>query len=117
MLDPSGNEAVLHCQERILLPYTQDIFTFVRVAVRPVPSDTLTKNQEALCMLRRFDLNTSIRITTDSSIRARIRAVPLRLVVLSLFVAFLVSNMAYAQAPAGPNRPAGVPDGYVITPF
>jgi hypothetical protein len=25
--------------------------------------------------------------------------------------------MAYAQAPAGPNRPAGVPDGYVITPF
>jgi len=68
-------------------------------------------------MQRRFDLNTSIRITTDSSIRARIRAVPLRLVVLSLFVAFLVSNMAYAQAPAGPNRPAGVPDGYVITPF
>jgi len=25
--------------------------------------------------------------------------------------------MAYAQVPAGPNRPAGVPDGYVITPF
>jgi hypothetical protein len=25
--------------------------------------------------------------------------------------------MAYSQRPAGPNRPAGVPDGYVITPF
>jgi hypothetical protein len=37
--------------------------------------------------------------------------------VLSLSLAFLASTMAYAQAPAGPNRPGGVPDGYVITPF
>jgi hypothetical protein len=25
--------------------------------------------------------------------------------------------VAQAQAPAGPNRPASVPQGYVITPF
>jgi hypothetical protein len=37
--------------------------------------------------------------------------------VVSLFLAFLSSTMAYAQAPAGPNRPAAVPEGYVITPF
>jgi hypothetical protein len=30
---------------------------------------------------------------------------------------FLASAMAYAQAPAGPNRPALVPEEYVITPF
>lgn len=39
------------------------------------------------------------------------------LAVMSLCVMFLASTMAYAQVPAGPNRPAGVPDGYVITPF
>jgi hypothetical protein len=33
-----------------------------------------------------------------------------------LMLAFLVSTTAHAQAPAGPNRPVGVPDGYVITP-
>jgi hypothetical protein len=37
--------------------------------------------------------------------------------VLSLLCAFLASPIAYAQAPAGPNRPAEVPEGYVITPF
>ncbi len=37
--------------------------------------------------------------------------------VMSLFLAFPASTMSYAQAPAGPNRPARVPDGYVITPF
>jgi hypothetical protein len=30
---------------------------------------------------------------------------------------FLACVMARAQAPAGPNRPPQVPDGYVITPF
>jgi hypothetical protein len=34
-----------------------------------------------------------------------------------LFLASLFGTMLYAQVPAGPNRPAGVPDGYVITPF
>jgi hypothetical protein len=48
-------------------------------------------------------------------------------VAVSLFLALVTSTMAHAQAqqrstltrqaPAGPNRPAGVPDGYVITPF
>lgn len=33
-----------------------------------------------------------------------------------LMLAFLVSTTVHAQAPAGPNRPVGVPDGYVITP-
>ncbi|MGB9233979.1 MAG: Ig-like domain repeat protein, partial [Terriglobales bacterium] len=36
--------------------------------------------------------------------------------VMSLFLAFLASTMAYAQVPAGPHRPAEVPEGYVITP-
>jgi hypothetical protein len=36
--------------------------------------------------------------------------------ILSLFLAFLASSAANAQAPAGPNRPIGVPDGYVVTP-
>jgi hypothetical protein len=35
---------------------------------------------------------------------------------LSLFLAFLASTIAYAQTPAGPNRPAVVPEGYFITP-
>lgn len=34
-----------------------------------------------------------------------------------LCIASLASMMAYAQVLAGPNRPAGVPAGYVITPF
>jgi hypothetical protein len=37
--------------------------------------------------------------------------------ILSCCLALLASGMAYGQAPAGPNRPAGVPEGYVITPF
>jgi len=49
--------------------------------------------------------------------RAKSRTVPVTIAVLTLLLAFLVSTMAYAQAPAGPNRPAGVPGGYVITPF
>ena len=69
-------------------------------------------------MLHRFQLKTSIRtITEDASTRSRSCTVPATVAVLSLFLAFIVSTMAYAQAPAGPNRPAGVPDGYVITPF
>ena len=39
------------------------------------------------------------------------------LAVISLCLVFLASTTAYAQAPAGPNRPAAVPAGYVITPF
>jgi hypothetical protein len=35
--------------------------------------------------------------------------------VLSLFLLFLASTPAHAQAPAGANRPIGVPDWYVIT--
>jgi len=35
--------------------------------------------------------------------------------VMSLFLAFL-GSAAYAQVPAGPNRPAEVPEGYLITP-
>jgi len=69
-------------------------------------------------MLHRFQLKTSIRtITEDSSTRAKSCTMPVTVAVPSFFLAFLVSTMAYAQAPAGPNRPAGVPDGYVITPF
>lgn len=37
--------------------------------------------------------------------------------ILALFLALLASTMAYAQVPAGPHRPASVPDGYLITPF
>jgi len=36
---------------------------------------------------------------------------------LCLCLTFLASTMSYAQVPAESNRPAGVPDGYVITPF
>jgi hypothetical protein len=43
--------------------------------------------------------------------------VPVTLAVMSLLLAFLASTIANAQAPAGPNRPAGVPEDYVITPF
>ena len=69
-------------------------------------------------MLRRFELKMNTRtMTADSSRCAKIRGVLRTVVVLSLFVTFLASTMAYAQAPAGPNRPAGVPEGYVITPF
>jgi hypothetical protein len=69
-------------------------------------------------MPHRFQLNTSIRTVTEgSTTRTKGGTVTVTAVVLSLFLAFLVSTMAYAQAPAGPNRPAGVPDGYVITPF
>jgi hypothetical protein len=35
---------------------------------------------------------------------------------LGLFLSFLACAAALAQAPAGPNRPIGVPDDYVITP-
>jgi hypothetical protein len=47
-------------------------------------------------MLHRIQLKTSVRTV--------------------VFLAFLASTAVYAQAPAGLNRPAGVPDGYVITP-
>lgn len=36
---------------------------------------------------------------------------------LALLLAFLAASAAFAQMPAGPNRPIGVPEGYVITPF
>lgn len=40
-----------------------------------------------------------------------------KIAVVGLSLAFLALTTAYAQAPAGPNRPAEVPEGYVITPF
>jgi len=49
--------------------------------------------------------------------RTRLCTVLVTLAVMSLCVTFLASTMAHAQAPAGSNRPAGVPAGYVITPF
>jgi hypothetical protein len=49
--------------------------------------------------------------------RMKICTVLVTLAVMSLCLTFLASTMAYAQMPAGPNRPAAVPDGYVITPF
>ena len=67
-------------------------------------------------MLHRFQLKTSIRtVTEDSSTSAKNCTVTVA--ALSLFLTSLVSPIAYAQVPAGPNRPAGVPEGYVITPF
>jgi len=39
------------------------------------------------------------------------------LALMSLCLTFLASTLAYAQMPAGPNRPASVPAGYAITPF
>ena len=42
---------------------------------------------------------------------------PAKAALLGLVMAFLASPGAYAQAPAGPNRPAAVPQGYLITPF
>jgi hypothetical protein len=35
----------------------------------------------------------------------------------ALFLVTLPGTLLHAQASAGPNRPAGVPEGYVITPF
>ena len=49
--------------------------------------------------------------------RSKTSTVLVALAVMSLWLVFLASTMAYAQVPAGRNRPAGVPDGYVITPF
>jgi hypothetical protein len=66
-------------------------------------------------MPHRFQLNTFHTVTANSSTRTK--SCNVTAAVLSLFLAFLISTMAYAQAPAGPNRPAAVPDGYVITPF
>ncbi len=36
---------------------------------------------------------------------------------LTASLVFLASTLTYAQRSAGPNRPAGVPEDYVITPF
>jgi hypothetical protein len=49
--------------------------------------------------------------------RTKTRGVLVTLTLLSLCLTLFVSAKAYAQAPAGPNRPANVPAGYVITPF
>jgi len=49
--------------------------------------------------------------------RTKTCTVLVTLAVMSLCLTFLASSMAYAQVPVGPNRPAGVPEGYVITPF
>ena len=49
--------------------------------------------------------------------RMRTYTLLVTLAAMSLCLTFLASSMAYAQVPVGPNRPAGVPAGYVITPF
>lgn len=49
--------------------------------------------------------------------RTKTCTVLVTLAVMSLCLMFLASSTAYAQVPVGPNRPAGVPDDYVITPF
>ncbi len=49
--------------------------------------------------------------------RTKICAALVTLAVMSFCLTFLASTMAYAQAPAGQHRPAGVPNDYVITPF
>ena len=50
-------------------------------------------------------------------IRWNVSNMPVMAAAVCLSIAFLASTTAYAQAPAGPNRPAEVPEGYVITPF
>ncbi len=49
--------------------------------------------------------------------RTKTCTVLVTLAIMSLCLTFLATSTAYAQVPVGPNRPAGVPDGYVITPF
>jgi hypothetical protein len=68
-------------------------------------------------MLYRFQLKTRLQTAIEDSSIPGGRTVPVAVAVLGSFLALLASTTAYAQAPAGPNRPAGVPDGYVITPF
>ena len=59
----------------------------------------------------------AVRMLGRLHLNPRTCTVPATVPVLGLSLAFLASTMAYAQAPAGPNRPGDVPDGYVITPF
>jgi uncharacterized repeat protein (TIGR03803 family) len=61
-------------------------------------------------MLHSIQLKTNIRTVAEDTC-----TVLVTIAVLCL-LPFLASTTARAQAPAGPNRPAGVPDGYVITP-
>src|ERR1017187_5731812 len=69
-------------------------------------------------MLHCIQLKTNIRtVAEDSPILPKTSTVLVTVAVLSLFLPFLASTTAHAQAPAGPNRPTGVPDGYVITTF
>ena len=64
----------------------------------------------------RVQLKTNIRtVAEDSSILPNACRVLVTVAVLIL-LPFLASTTAHAQAPAGPNRPSEVPDGYVITP-
>ena len=68
-------------------------------------------------MLHCIQLKTNIRtVAEDSPILPKTCTVLVTVAVLC-FLPFLASTTAHAQAPAGPNRPTGVPDGYVITPF
>jgi uncharacterized repeat protein (TIGR03803 family) len=67
-------------------------------------------------MLHGIQLKTNIHtVTEDSSVLPKAGTVVVTVAVLS-FLLFLACTTARAQAPAGPNRPVGVPDGYVITP-
>jgi hypothetical protein len=45
------------------------------------------------------------------------RPAMLPIILATSFVLVIATPFARAQKPAGPNRPAAVPDGYVITPF
>ncbi len=67
-------------------------------------------------MLHCIQLKTNIRtVAEDSPILPKTCTVLVTVAVLC-FLPFLASTTARAQAPAGPNLPPGVPDGYVITP-
>jgi hypothetical protein len=49
--------------------------------------------------------------------RRKIWALVATFAAFALCLALFTVTMAYAQMPAGLNRPAGVPEGYVVTPF
>src|ERR1017187_4361862 len=67
-------------------------------------------------MLHCIQLKTNIRtVAEDSPILPKTCTVLVTVAGLC-FLPFLASTTARAQAPAGPNLPPGVPDGYVITP-
>jgi uncharacterized repeat protein (TIGR03803 family) len=67
-------------------------------------------------MLHRIQLKTNIRTVAEDFSTLPSTCTVLVTVAVLCFLPFLAPTTAHAQAPAGPNRPMGVPDGYVITP-